>query len=435
MTTLFSFLFVLGVLVFVHELGHFLVARFYGVRVVTFSLGFGPKLFKYRANPAATEYCVSAVPLGGYVKLAGETVEDERSGAPDEFMSKSKWIRFQVYLAGPIMNLILAWGLLTVVLSRGAEVPLYATSAPVVGSFTASSAAEAGGMRVGDRVLRVNGHETATWDDLEEAVGPWANRDLMLDVMRGGQTLTLHLTPGSVTVRKVAVGDLGVRPILRPEFDQVTPGGAAARAGIQPGDAVVALDGVRSLDREGIVKRLQASAGKPLVFTVDRGGRLVDVTVTPVERGGVGIIGVALTPYEVRRIEPGWRSAAVFSAQQNLDRAAMIGRTLKGLLTAETPVRQLMGPVGIAQQSGEAASLGWLALLDFMAMISLNLGLINLMPVPVMDGGQIAILALEGASRREISARVKERILLAGAALVVLLMVTVIYNDVMRLMQ
>jgi regulator of sigma E protease len=434
-TTLFSFLFVLGVLVFVHELGHFLVARFYGVRVLTFSLGFGPKLLKYRANAASTEYCVSAVPLGGYVKLAGESVDEERSGAPDEFMSKSKWVRFQVYLAGPTMNVLLAWVLMAVVLSRGAEVPLYETSAPVVGSFSPASSAQAGGMQVGDRIVRIAGRDVATWNDLMEAVGQKPNQDLPVDVRRGTQTMTLHLTPRLITYKKFDVGDLGVLPVLRPQLDQITPGGAAAKAGLQPGDVVIAVNGQHGLDREAIVKQLQGSAGKPIVFTVERAGENLDVSVTPVERGGVGIIGVALIPYEVRRIAPGWRHAAGLSLQENWDRAAMIGRTLRGLVTAQTPINQLMGPVAIAQQSGEFAALGWISLLDFMAMISLNLGLINLMPVPVMDGGQIAILALEGVSRREMSSRLKEKILLAGAALVVLLMVTVIYNDVMRLVR
>lgn len=433
MTTLFSFLFVLGVLVFVHELGHFLVARFYGVRVLTFSLGFGPKLLKYRPSAAGTEYCVSAVPLGGYVKLAGETVEDDRSGAPDEFLSKSKWIRLQVYLAGPVMNVILAWALLTIVLSRGTEVPLYETAPPVIGTLTQGGVAQAAGMRAGDLIVRVNGRDTRTWDDLDEAVAYKANQDVAIDVERGGQPLTFHVKPASVT--KFEVGDLGVAPISRPQVDQVTPGGAAAKAGIHEGDVVVAVDGARSLDREGIVKKLQASAGKTLLFTIERAGHDLNLPVVPVDRGGVGIIGVAILPMEVRHIAPGWRHAAVLSVEQNWQRAGEIGRTLKGLITTETPVKQLMGPVAIAQLSGEYAAIGWLSLFDFMAIISLNLGLINLMPVPVMDGGQIAILALEGASRRDISARVKERILLAGAALVVLLMVTVIYNDVMRIIR
>jgi regulator of sigma E protease len=432
-TTLLAFLFVLGVLVFVHELGHFLVARFYGIRVLTFSLGFGPKLLKYRPTEGGTEYCVSAVPLGGYVKLAGETVDDERSGLPDEFLSKSKWVRFQVYLAGPVMNVILAWALLTVVLSRGADVPLYYTSTPVIGSLVAGGAAQAGGLKIGDEIVRVSGHPVKTWDDFDEVVSTKANQDIPIEVLRAGDRQTVQVTPHSIT--KFEVGDLGVGPILRPQFAQILPGGAAERAGITRGDVLLAIDGERGLDRETAMKRIQKSAGKPVVFTLERAGQPVSLTVTPEQRGGVGVIGVLLTAFEVRRIEPGWRHAAVLSVQQNWDRSAMIGRTLKGLVTAETPIKQLMGPVAIAQFSGDAAALGWLALFDFMAMISLNLGLINLMPVPVMDGGQIAILALEGASRRDISGRVKERILLAGAALVVLLMVTVIYNDVMRLVR
>ena len=433
MTTLLAFLFVLGVLVFVHELGHFLVARFYGVRVITFSLGFGPKLLKYQANAASTQYCVSAVPLGGYVKLAGETVEDDRSGAPDEFLSKSKWIRLQVYLAGPVMNVLLAWVLLTIVLSRGTEVPIYETAPPVIGSLTQGGAAQKAGIQVGDRIMRVNDHETKTWDDLDEAVAYKANQDIEVDVRRGTENLTFHVTPASVG--KFEIGEMGVGPVYRPEIDQVTPGGAAAKGGLLDGDVIVAIDHVRNPDRDGIVKKLQASAGKTITFTVERNGEEADIPVVPIERGGVGVIGVAITPMEVRHIAPGWRHAAVLSVQQNWSAAGEIGRTLKGLLTAQTPVKQLMGPVAIAQLSGEYASIGWMSLFDFMALISLNLGLINLMPIPVMDGGQIAILALEGASRRDISARVKERILLAGAALVVLLMVTVIYNDVMRIIK
>jgi regulator of sigma E protease len=241
------------------------------------------------------------------------------------------------------------------------------------------------------------------------------------------------VTPRGVT--KFEVGDLGIGPVIRPQIDQVTPGGAAEKGGLRPGDVILAVNGERGLDSEAVTKDIRAGANRSVAFTVERAGQPVDLVVVPEKRGGVGVIGVSIKALELRRIEPGWRHAAVLSVQQNWDRAAMIGRTLKGLVTAETPVKQLMGPVAIAQLSGEAAAIGWLSLFDFMAMISLNLGMLNLMPVPVMDGGQIAILALEGVSRREMSSRLKERILLAGAAFVVLLMVTVIYNDVMRLVR
>src|SRR5262249_10211064 len=232
---------------------HFLVARLYGVRVLTFSLGFGPKLLKYRGKQ--TEYCLSAVPLGGYVKLAGETVEDERSGASDEFLSKSKWIRFQVYLAGPVMNLILAWALLTAVLSRGADVPLYYTAAPVIGSVASGSPAQAGGVQVGDRILSVAGRDVPTWNDLDEVVGTRANQELTVNVLRAGHPVALKVTPRGIT--KFEVGDLGVGPVLRPQFGAITPGGPADKAGMKNGDVVVAVGGERGLDHAAVISKIQ----------------------------------------------------------------------------------------------------------------------------------------------------------------------------------
>jgi regulator of sigma E protease len=182
--TFLYFLLVLGVLIFVHELGHFLVARWYGVRVLTFSLGFGPKILKL--NRGGTEYCISLIPLGGYVKMAGETVADERDGAPDEFLSKSKWIRFQVYLAGPAMNVLLAVVVMIGVLSRGANVPEYLTQPPVVGVVQPDSPAERVGIAVGDRILAVNGREMPTWDALSLAVLPKAGQELTINIDRAG---------------------------------------------------------------------------------------------------------------------------------------------------------------------------------------------------------------------------------------------------------
>jgi regulator of sigma E protease len=431
MTTIIAFLFVLGVLVFVHELGHFLVARWYGVRVITFSLGFGLKIVKFVRG--GTEYCISVIPLGGYVKLAGETVDDARTGQPDEFLSKSKWVRFQVYLAGPVMNILLAIVVLAGVLAQGADVPLFDSSAPVVGRVDEGSPAGAVGIRAGDRVLSVDGKAVGTWEDFNMAVLPRGGRELSIVIDRNGETVPIRVTPE--VVGRYELGNLGVHPIMRPQVLGVTPDSPAEQAGFAAGDVLVSINGERGLRQEEIIDRIRSHAGQQVVFTVERSGRETELTAVPRGATGAATIGVALSPWEVRRVDPSLLEATRMSVERNWENTVLIGRTLRGLFTRDTPVRQLMGPIGIAEMSGNAAEIGFAAIFNLMAMISLNLGLLNLMPVPVLDGGHIAILAVEGVARRDLSVRVKERILMAGAAVIVLLMATVIYNDIARLLR
>jgi regulator of sigma E protease len=430
LTTIVAFLFVLGVLIFVHELGHFLMARLHGVRVVRFSLGFDPKLVRFERG--GTEYSIGIIPLGGFVKLAGETVDEQRTGAPDEFLSKSKWVRFQVYLAGPVMNMLLALVLLTITLSRGADVPLFLSAPAVIGTVAAGSPAEKAGIKPGDQIVRFGDRDVQTWDELDKAVAPQANHLLEIVAVRNGERITARITPDAVS--KWEMGSLGIMPVMRPELLSVDPSGPAARAGLQHGDVLVALNG-SPLDQTGVMDMIHKSAGRPLTLKIERAGMSRDVVVVPEKHGDVGLIGVSINPFEVRRIEPNLWQAAKMSVDRNWETTTLIAGTIRGLFQGQTPMRQLMGPVAIAQLSGSAAQLGWTYLLDLMAMISLNLGLINLLPVPVMDGGQIAILAFEGLTRRDLSMRVKERILMAGAVLIVALMATVIYNDIMRLMR
>ena len=420
------FLFVLGVLIFVHELGHFLVARWYGVKVLAFSLGFGPKLVKVTRGD--TEYCISAIPLGGYVKLAGEEVP---TGDPTEFHAQSKWVRIQVYLAGPIMNILLALIITTGILTQGADVPLYHKAVPVIGRVEADGAGAKAGLRVGDRVVRLNGKDVPTWDDFDMLVAAKANRELDLVVERAGSYLDIVVVPEATG--DFDMGVLKVDPVLRPQIIDVVPDQPAAKAGLKARDVVLTVGGVRPQDREDVVKEIQKSANTPLVFQIERAGTSMDITVVPELKNKVGVVGLSIASYETERVDPNLLTAMRMSVTQTWESAQIVTTTLGGLFTTETPVTNLVGPVGIAQMSGQTAKLGWLPLLAMMSMISLQLGLLNLMPIPVLDGGHITIILLEGLARRDFSVKLKERILFAGFALILMLMVTVIFNDVTRI--
>jgi regulator of sigma E protease len=423
------FILVLGVLIFVHELGHFLAARRIGVRVLTFSLGFGPKLLKFRRGD--TEYCVSAIPLGGYVKMAGENPEDARTGASDEFLSKSKWQRFQVLIMGPVMNLALALVVMAFVLYQGADVPAFTQQQVVVGTVEADSPAQKAGILPGDHIIQVGTIQVETWEEFGLETVTKANRAVKLTIIRDGKTIEREVVP--VAVGKYEEGVTGVIPPLRPQVASVQPGEPAEAAGLRTGDVILAVNDEKPIVHARVIEIIRANEGKPLQFEILRDGSTLTVPVTPKKFGDLVRIGAQIRELEVRIIQPNLIEAFKLSAQRNYDWAKLIVRTLGGLFTRDTPVKQLMGPVAIAGLSGEAAQAGWIQLFSLMAMISLNLGLLNLMPIPVLDGGHITILALEGLSRRDFSMKVKEKMLLGGFVLLLMLMVTVIYNDLARI--
>jgi len=429
MTSILAFVFVLGVLIFVHELGHFLMARRIGVRVLTFSLGFGPKLLSFKRGE--TEYCVSAIPLGGYVKMAGENPEDARTGAADEFLSKSKWQRFQVLIMGPVMNLLLALVVMAVVLYQGAQVAAFEDDPVVIGSFAENSVAGAAGLQPGDRIVRVDDEPVPTWEDFSMAILPKAKRTVTLVIERSGQSIEKQVVPESVG--KWEMGDIGVFPEMRPEISVLNPGEPAEQSGLKSGDVVLAIGNERAPSRDRIIELIKGSENKPLVFEIERDGRTEQVTVTPRKTEDIVRIGAQISPFELKTVNPGFADAIRLSVERNWEWSKLIVKTLVGLFTRDTSVKQLMGPVAIADLSGTAAEQGWLQLFSLMSMISLNLGLLNLMPIPVLDGGHIAILALEGLSRRDFSMKVKEKMLIAGFVLLLMLMVTVIYNDLARI--
>ena len=429
MTSVLAFVFVLGVLIFVHELGHFLMARRIGVRVLTFSLGFGPKLLSFKRGD--TEYCISAIPLGGYVKMAGENPEDARTGADDEFLSKSKWQRFQVLIMGPLMNILLALVVMTFVLYQGALVPKAQDEPVVIGSFRTGSVAQAAGLQVGDRIVSMDGVTVENWDRFSMDILGKPGRTVTLVIERNGHAIEKQLVPAATG--KFEVGDIGILPIMRPQFISVNAAEPAEQAGFKPGDVVLALDNERGLSQPKIIERIQKSQGKPLDFEILRADQTLHITVTPRKSAeDVYRIGAHIAVAEMHTINPTFPEAVRMSVDQNWDWTKLIVKTLIGLFTRDTSVKQLMGPVAIADLSGTAAEQGWVPLFQLLAMISLNLGLLNLMPIPVLDGGHIAILALEGLSRRDFSMKVKEKMLFAGFVLLLTLMVTVIYNDLTR---
>ncbi len=427
MTSFLAFIFVLGVLVFVHELGHFVAARRIGVRVLTFSLGFGPKLLTVKRGD--TEYCISAIPLGGYVKMAGENPDDARTGAADEFLSKSKWERFQVLIMGPVMNLALAVVVMALVLYQGADLPAFAQQPAVVGTVEQGSPAEAAGIRPGDRIVSVQDREIHDWERLTMAIGTRANRELPIVFERDGQRFEKVVTPR--VIDKFETGGIGVGPWLRPEIAGVSAG-PAQEAGLRPGDLILAAAGERYVDRSRVIEIIKAHEGKPLPLEIDRDGKTLSVTVTPRVIDDQVRINAQIREAETITVQPGIVEAFRLSVERNWEWTVLIFETLTGLFTRDTSVKQLMGPVGIAGLSGDAAEAGVIPLFTLMALISLNLGIMNLMPIPVLDGGHIAILAVEGLSRRDFSIKVKEKMLLAGFFVLLMLMVTVIYNDLTR---
>ena len=457
MTSILAFLFVLGVLIFVHEFGHFIMARRIGVRVITFSLGFGPKLLAFRRGD--TEYCISAVPLGGYVKMAGETPEDARTGSSDEFLSKSKWQRFQVLVMGPVMNIALAIIVMALVLNRGAKVPIFEDLPVVIGGLASGSVARAAGLQVGDRVISVDDREMSTWNQFYMSIATRANRSARLTIERDGKRIERQVVP--TPVDRFDTGAIGVLPVTHPQISVVNEGQPAHESGLRGGDIVLAAAGEANLagppddlrlplskpvsdvvlaevaakrawDR--LIEVIQAHEGRPLALELQRGDSRFTVTVVPRVLDGRVRIGAHIAPLELKTVEPGPVDAVKLSVKQNWEWTTLIFETLGGLFTRQTSVKQLMGPVAIADLSGTAAAQqSWIPLFQLMAMISLNLGLLNLMPIPVLDGGHIAILALEGVSRRDFSMQVKEKMLLAGFVLLMMLMVTVIYNDLMRI--
>jgi regulator of sigma E protease len=427
---IFVALIVLGIIIVIHEFGHFAVAKLFGIKVETFSVGFGPRLIGFRRGE--TDYRISALPLGGYVKMSGENPGDTITGDPREFLSKPKWQRFLVASAGPIMNIILAFVLVTGLLMHGMEVPEVLNSQATVGYVKPDSPAAEAGIQSDDRIVELDGKVNPKWQDVSMIIATNAGRVLSLVLDRKGQRIETTVKPDRDA--RDDTGEVGMGPIMHSFVREVTPGDPAAAAGIKPGDEITAVDGI-DLTKSGkqLSETIQSLSEPTFPVTVLRDGQSIDIPVTPVMKDGKKMIGVIIQ-LPTTLVKLGFQDAVSESVKMNTENAALILQVIGKLVRRQASMKQLEGPIGIVRVSGEAASVGMTALITLTAAISLNLGLINLLPIPILDGGVMLLLLIEFVMGRDLSLRIKERIVQVSMAFLLLMMVVVLYNDVLKLL-
>jgi len=424
-----AFVVVLGLMIFCHEFGHFITAKAFGMRVFIFSFGFGKRLLGFKWGE--TDCRVSLIPLGGYVKLEGEP-EDHLSedtstlGDGKDFTSRPRWQRFIVYLAGPAMNAVLTIGVLTVLYMNGFQVEGSLYDKPIIGSVDAGSAAAAAGLLPGDQIVSLDGKPLATWETAEYAVMLRPDAAMQLHVRRAdGQEQDIAVRSTSTSADKV--GTIGVHPLVR--VGQVLPGKPAQQAGVRENDALLAIDGkpIKSFNEIPLI--VGAAAGKPLVLRLWREGTVLDLSVTPRDDGEGARIGIG--PHYILQ-KFGFVRSVEESSRWTWGMTKLTFETLQRLLTAQISPKTMMGPLQIAKASGDAARVGPGPLFYLVAVISLQIGIMNLFPLPPLDGGHLAILAGEGLLRRDFSLAVKAWIMNAGAMALFLLLGLVVYFDLSK---
>ena len=422
---------VLGVMIFVHELGHFLAAKFFRVRVLTFSLGFGKRLFGFKRGD--TDYRVSLLPLGGYVKMGGEDPSEVRPGDPDEFLAKPRWQRFVIAVMGPTMNVLMAVVLLASLYRFHFPKPAYMEEPARVGEVEPGSAAAQAGILPGDLIVRLGSLQNPKWEDLKMKILTTAGEALPVEVLRSGQSVRLTLTPQAKGPDEI--GDAGLAPCVPGKIGYVEPGMPADKAGLRAGDQIVALDGREIGCWQQLSSALQKDEGKSVALYVLRDGKRFRASVMPVRGQSAGtekwLIGVGYRGDVVVR-QLSWGSALASSVKDNVRNCVVTFEVLGRIITRRMSARSLSGPIGIVQISGEAYRAGVPELLMLVSFISLQLGIFNLLPIPILDGGLILLLLIEAVMRRDMSLEVKERFAQVGIVFLLLLAVFATYNDIIK---
>ena len=447
MTTIVSFVVVIGVLILIHELGHFIVARWAGVGVERFSIGFGPVLLRWRGTE--TEYCLSAIPMGGYVKMMGEESPLEGGvGQPYDpakaFALKPIWKRFLIVFAGPGMNFVLAAVIFALVLATVGR-PVWSAQ---IGRVADGSPAAAAGLKTGDVVVASNGRPVRYWEDMERAIAASGGRPVQLTVRRDGAEHTLTVTPQRTTVRDPilhesrTVWDVGVGPQLTPQIGSVIPGSPAEQAGLRAGDLVKAVDDQPVFTPEELMQAIQKRAGQTFDITIERDGRLqtLPVTATVVKEKGaggqeteVGRIGVGIAARMVTNEAYSLPTAAWYGIVKTRDVTVLTVKAFWKIVSRQIDSSNIGGPIQIATEAGRQAKEGLGQLAIFTAFISVNLAVINLLPVPMLDGGHLFFFVIEAILGRPLSLRKREWAQQVGLVLLMLIMAYAIYNDVVRI--
>ena len=431
LTSILAFVFVIGVLITIHEFGHFGVARLLGAPVEVFSIGFGKRIWGFERG--GTDYRLSLVPLGGYVRIIGlgpdET--DVVSGDTPAAELLPRWKRALILLAGPVTNILAAVVFVALALTMGVETPVYLEEPPVVGWVEPGSPAEAANVLPGDTVRAVGGESVELWRDLEVALLTSGKGPVVLTVERDGRVLEIPVTLDRESL--YGFGISGIEPRLEAVVQPAPGASPAAAAGIETGDLIVAVDGQPVDQYYDLPRLISPRPAEEITLDVVRGGRELQFTLVTRDEGGKGKIGVGpVLPTATQKLAllPALGAAAQECERMTYQTFRVIGR----LFTGQESLRQVSGPVGIAQISGQAARSGVQSLIMLLGIISLQLGIFNLLPIPILDGGHLTIIAFESIARRDLPMKVKERVLEVGFYLLILLMVVVLFNDILRLL-
>ncbi len=420
-----GFLVLIGVLIWFHELGHFLMAKLFGVKVEIFSIGFGPVLVSKKLGE--TEYRISAIPLGGFVKLYGEEdqIEDPRS-----FSSKANWQKILIAFGGPLFNFILAILLFALLAFVGREVPKYIYEKPVVGHVIENSLAQKLGIKEGDVIQSINAKRVETWKDVERAFFEnILSKEWRVEVLRDGKPLSLY---AQASVEKSS--GFGAEPFLPPIVGFVVKDSPAFQVGIMQGDRILKVNGREVKGWYQFVSYVRESEGKPISLTIERQGTVLEKTLIPTMDPNRKVPVIGIGPYvEMVKVEKPLNKSILEGIDRTYQLSLLSLKALWQLITGGLSPKTLGGPIAIAQMAGESAQQGILPFIGMMAFISVQLAIFNLIPLPVLDGGLILLFLIESIRRKPLSPKFKEAWVRMGYAIIIALASFVIINDILRL--